>query len=407
MEKMVSLDRAQEIIMAETAAISTETIEIRRANNRILAQDTPSYVSLPSARTSYRDGYALKSSDSGPGKKLKLSGKVFAGNPRTDPVENGEAVWIATGAVVPEDVDAVVDEEKVVVQGKTIELSEKVEPGQNLLAEAQEFAKGEVLLPKGTLLSSRELSLLIAGGYFEVEVIRKPRLWVLAVGDELRHPGTVTRPGQVYPSAGWLVAMRSEEMGCSLGRVLLAEDAPEALIEAIPGKAEADLVITVGGTGVGRKDIIVESLEQISARVVFQGVKIRPAHSTIFSKRDGQIIFSLPGRVSAAEIGFELMVRPAILKLQAKPAEEFTLISARTGKDLEGVKDHRHIYRGKLENKNGEFWVEPLRRKSWHHEIAEADGYIMVKENTKPAHVGDPVSFMMHPRRLAKFFPKP
>ena len=407
MEKMVSFERAREIIAAETAALPAEMVEIRRANGCILAQDTPAYVSLPSARVSYRDGYALKSKDTAAGKKLKLSGKVFAGNPRTEPLADGEAVWIATGAVVPEDADAVADEEKVMVKGSSLELLETVEAGTNILEEAREFARKEVLLPKGTLLQSRELALLLAGGYFEVEVVRKPRLWVLAVGDELRHPGTVIRPGQVYPGGAWLVGMRCEELGCHLGRVLLAEDDPEALYEAVPDKQGADLVITVGGTGFGRKDIMLESLNAIGARVLFAGVQLRPSHSALFSKRDGQLIFSLPGRVSAAEIGFELLVRPAILKLQARPAETSALLPAKTTSELAGAKNQRQILRGKLENRNNEFWVEPLRRKSWHHEIAEADGYIVMPENSKPALPGDPVSFMIHPHRVAKFFPKP
>jgi len=405
MEKMVSWERARELIFNQIQALPSETIEIHRAINRVLAQDAPATVSLPSAQISFRDGYALRSQDSGVGKKLRLSSPIFAGNPSTEVLQTGEAVWIATGAVIPEGADAVIEEEKVKKLEGWIELAETVAPGLNLREEGEEFKKDEILLKKGILLAGREISLLIAGGYFEVEVIRKPRLWVVAIGDELRHPGTVARPGQVYPSAGWLAAILSEELGCNLGRVLLKEDDPEALMEAIPEPAEADLVITVGGTGFGRKDIIIESLEKFGVKIIFQGIKIRPGHSLIVSKKDRQLIFSLPGRISASEICFELLVRPAIFKMQGKPGADSIMVQAKTKKDIEAFKDQKHILRGKLERKGEELWVEPMRRKSWHQEIVEADGLIIIPENRNPVKVGEPVSLMIHPHRLGYFFP--
>ncbi len=407
MEKMLSLEKARELTLAQIQPLSSETIEIHRALNRILAQDTPSFVSLPSARISFRDGFALNSRDSAAGQKLKLSTPIFAGNPRTEPMARGEAAWIATGAMVPDGADAVLEEELVTRLEDAIELSRPAAPGMNIREEGEEFKKGELLLGKGALLSSREIVLLIAGGYFEVEVIRRPRLWVVAVGDELRHPGTVARAGQTYPSGGWLAGILSEELGCSLGRVILAEDDSEALLEAIPDPAEADLVLTVGGTGFGRRDIIGESLRQLGAEIIFQGVKIRPGHSLIFSKKEQQAIFSLPGMISAAEIGFQLLVRPAILKLQAKPARDLEMALVKTGQDLESLKDQLHILRGKLERRGDQLWVEPLRRKNCHSEIAEADGYIIIEENRGPIKAGDPVNFIIHPHRLRNFFPKP
>jgi len=405
MEKMISYARAKELIDREIPHLGSETIEVTRGHNRVLAQDTPAYVSLPSAKISFRDGYALLSKDSAPGKRFKLSHPVFAGNPRAEPIPQGEAVWIATGAVIPDGADAVIDEEKVKKLGDEIELLEKVDPGLNIREDTEEFKKDEILLHKGALIGSREISLLIAGGYFEIEVVRKPILWVIAVGDELRHPGTVTRPGQIYPSAGWLIASMSEELGCALARVILVEDDPEALIEALPSPAEADIVITVGGTGFGRKDIIVDTLNALKANIIFQGVKTRPSHSLIFSRKDNQLIFSLPGRISATEIGFNIFIRSAIFKMMAKP-DDTVIVQARAKTDLEARKDLRLILRGKLELKDNELWAEPLRMKSWHREMVEADGYIILEENRKPSKIGDRVQFMIHRNRVPFFFPK-
>lgn len=406
MEKMVSLERARELISKEVSILPSESVAVTRTQNRVLTQDAKAFVSLPSARISFCDGYVLKAKDVVPGKRFKLGNPIFAGNPRTEPLSPGESAWIATGAVIPEEADAVVPEENVKKFEDEIEVLEKVEPGLNIREDTEEFKKDQVLLTKGTLIKSREIALLIAGGYFEVEVVRKPRLCVIAVGDELRHPGTVARPGEVYPSAGWLVALLSEELGCELVRMLLVEDTPEALQEAIPEPAEADLVITVGGTGFGRKDIIIETLEALKAQIIFQGVKMRPGHSLIFSRQAEQIIFSLPGRISATEISFNFLVQYAILQMTGKQMVSPVIIQARTKTHLEASKNLQHILRGKLESKEGELWVNPLRKKSAHLEMIEADGYIILEENRKPTAPGELVNFMVHWDRLSAFFPK-
>jgi molybdopterin molybdotransferase len=400
MEKMAGYEQALKLIADKIEPLGPELIDVHRALGRVLAEDQNALVSLPLTRVSFRDGYALNSEESGPGKKLKLAGKILAGNPLTEALAPGNAFWIVTEAVVPEGADAVVEEEKVRKYGNEIELQELVDAGLNIRAEGEEFREGELLVKKGTVLSEREVALLLAGGHFEVNVLRRPRVWVIAVGDELRHPGSVIRAGQQYPSAAWLAAMLAEQAGCELARVIVVEDAPDALLEVMPEPESADLVLTVGGTGFGRKDIIENMLKHLGAEIILEGVRIRPSHSFIFSLKGKQVIFSLPGRISAAEVGFELLARPGILKMQGKPPEQKLMIAVQTLKEIASASGQCHILRGKLVKKNGELWVEPLHRKSWHKEIVEADGLLVIEENRGQVKAGEFVNFLVHQHRL-------
>jgi len=404
MQKMVSLEKAKKIILIKAKTLPAELVDVHRALGRVLAEDCYALADLPSARTSLRDGYAITTLKSPLPKRLKIKGEIFAGNPSPEPLNPGEAVWIATGAVVPERAEAVVEQELVKIIGDKIELESKIDSGRNIRAIAEDFKEGEILIKKGSQLGARELSLLIAGGHFEVQVMRKPRLWVLCIGDELAHIGSALRTGQVYPSAGWLAGMRGEELGAELARVVLIADDPEALMETFPEPGQADLVITIGGTGFGRKDIIVEGLSRLGAKIIFQGIKVRPGHSFIYSELDGLKVFSLPGRISATEIAFELLAKPAILKLQGKAPKE-TIIHPKSKTEIELVPGQVHILRGALENKKGELWAKSLKEKSWHKEISKADGFIVIDPKTKKVKVGERVKFILHQSKLDLLFP--
>jgi len=400
MEKMVSFEFAKKLIREKVETLEPELVDVHRGLGRVLAEDAYALVTQPMARVSFRDGYALNSEESGPGKKLKVAGRILAGNPLAENLSPGSAFWVATEAVVPEGADAVVEEERVQRLEDMIELSQAVESGLNLRPEGEEFNQGDLLVRKGVVLDERKIALLLASGHFELSVIRKPRLWVIGVGDELRHPGSVIRAGQGYPSAAWLAAMMAETLGCELSRVLLVADEAEAIVDAIPERESADLVITIGGTGFGRKDIIQEALKSVSARIIFQGVKMRPSHSFIFSLREKQVIFSLPGRISAAEIGFELLARPGILKMQAKPGDDELMIQTRVNSEIGPAGDQCHILRAKMIAKGDDLWVEPLRRRSWHKELVESEGLIVVEEGRGAVKAGDWVGFIAHKNLL-------
>jgi len=399
---MVGYEQAKKLIQGRVEMLPAELVDVHKSLGRALAEDANALVSLPMTRVSLRDGYVLNSEESGPGKRFTVSGKILAGNPLTEPLAPGTAFWIVSQAVIPEGADAVVEEEKIKKYGNTIELMDFVDTGGNVRALGEEFSEGELLLKKGAILSEREVAFLLAAGHFELNVIRRPRTWVIAVGDELRHPGSVVRAGQEYPSAAWLLGMLAEESGAELARVVIVEDACEAMLEAMPLPESADLVITVGGTGFGRRDIIEDLIKHLGAEMVFQGVKMRPSHSFTFSMNQKQVIFSLPGRIDAAEIGFEFLARPGILKMQGKPTEHPAFIPARALKELPGAGDQAHVMRGVLTRKDGEIWVEPLKRKSWHKELADADGLVIIEENRSVVKAGEWVNFMVYRSHLPR-----
>jgi len=393
MEKMVNFERALELVLEQTPSLESELIEVHRAKNRILAEDILAKLDLPALPISLRDGYAINSKEAQAGKKLKLAGEIYAGSQKIEKLKSEQAFWIATGAVIPEGADAVIEEELVEKLNGEIQLKEKISSGANIKPEKEEFAKGDQLLKKGTLLEPRSISLLIAGGYSELKVYRAPRLWVIAIGDELREIGKVIEDAQVYPSSGWLVAMLAQNLGAELERFLIINDDSDSLKEALPSPEEVDLVLTIGGTGFGRKDIIIDALTGLDIEVIFQGIKIRPCHSLIFSRNQKQLIFSLPGRISASEVGFELLVAPAILKMQ-NLSPELKTIPIKIKSELQSPKGQLHIFRAILEKKDKELWAEVLREKSAHKELSRAEGFVLVPEEKEQVKAGESLEFL-------------
>ncbi len=405
MQKMVSFKEAIELITSSIPALPAQLVEVHRALGRVLAEDARAKVSLPELDISFLDGYALKSSSIKPTARLRVKARIFAGSFEELCIEENEAVWVATGAPIPEGADAVIGEEKVEEYNGEIELKETVSSGANIIKAKQEFTQGDLLLTKGTRLFSHQLALLVAGGYSEVRVFPAPRIWVIALGDELSLPARAKRAEQIYPSAGWLVAIRCEEMGAELERVLLVEDEPSALLEVFPEPQQADLVITVGGTGFGKKDIIAPALFQMGAEIIFQGVKIRPCHSLIFSRVDDLFIISLPGRIPAVDVGLELFIKPALLKLQGREPK-LRAIKAKISQEIISPALQAQVIRARIETKDGELWAHPLREKSWHKELILADGLILIEPEQEQVSAGETVKFIPYDHRLDEIFTK-
>src|SRR5580765_105784 len=199
-EEILSLLEAQALVFERAHPLAAETLSLAEAAGRFLAEPARALVDLPPFRNSAMDGYALRAGDT-PG-ELPVVHRVAAGTPAPRALEAGEAMWIATGGLVPAGANAVIQHELVVEKDNHIEVSSAVAQGANVREPGRDVAAGAVVAAAGIRLGPAQIGALAAAGVAEVVCGRRPLVAVLATGTELRAPGSVLAPGEVYEANG-------------------------------------------------------------------------------------------------------------------------------------------------------------------------------------------------------------
>jgi molybdopterin molybdotransferase len=311
---LISLQEAQALVLARAARLPAESLRLEAAAGRVLAEPALAVVDLPPFRSSAMDGYAVRSGDT-PG-TLPVVFRIAAGAPARRPLRPGEAMAIATGGVVPEGSDAVVQHERVVENDNTVSISEHVVSGANIRLPGLDVAAGEVVVDAGVRLGPAQVGALAAAGVAEAVCTRRPCVAVLTTGTELRPPGAVLGPGEVYEANGVMLAAQLVSAGAEVRRLEAVADEPEAHARAIEEGLEHDVLVTSGGVSVGPHDLVRRVEERLGVEEVFWRVAVRPGKPVSFGVRGRTLVFGLPGNPVSTLVGCELFVRPALLALQ-------------------------------------------------------------------------------------------
>ncbi|MGV9419450.1 molybdopterin molybdotransferase MoeA [Streptomyces sp. NPDC003674] len=319
--RAIAWPRAREIAARAARSGSRRTpvsVPLADALGLVLATPLDALTDLPSFDTSAMDGWAV----AGPGPWAVREQGALAGHAQPEPLTDGEAVGIATGARVPADTTAVLRSEhgRTDPQGR-LHATRDMNHGQDIRPRGQECRSGDQLLPVGTLVTPAVLGLAAAAGYDTVTAVPRPRVEVLILGDELLSEG---RPhdGLIRDALGpmlppWLGAMGADVIGVRR----LGDDAG-ALRKALTG-SRADLVVTTGGTAAGPVDHVHSTLERIGAELLVDGVKVRPGHPMLLARtKENQHLVGLPGNPLAAVSGLLTLAEPLLRTLAARPAPE-------------------------------------------------------------------------------------
>ncbi|MEV5953078.1 molybdopterin molybdotransferase MoeA [Streptomyces sp. NPDC051987] len=283
-----------------------------------LAAPLDALTDLPSFDTSAMDGWAV----AGPGPWDVRDVGVLAGQAQPEPLTDGEAVRIATGARVPADSTAVLRSEhgRLDTQGR-LHPTREVVHGQDIRPRGQECRSGDQLLPVGTLATPAVLGLAAAAGYDTVTVVPRPRAEVLILGDELLGEG-LPHDGLIRDALGPMLPPWLRALGAEITAVRRLGDDARALQRAI-GSSTADLVVTTGGTASGPVDHLHPTLERIGAQLLVDGVTVRPGHPMLLARtRENQHLVGLPGNPLAAVSGLLTLAEPLLRTLAARPAPE-------------------------------------------------------------------------------------
>ncbi|MER5858898.1 molybdopterin molybdotransferase MoeA [Streptomyces sp900105245] len=328
--------RAREIAArAARSGARREPVSVRLGDalGLVLAAPLDALTDLPSFDTSAMDGWAV----AGPGPWEVREAGVLAGHAQPDPLTDGEAVRIATGARIPADTTAVLRSEhgRTDAQGR-LHATREAAHGQDIRPRGQECRSGDQLLPVGTLVTPAVLGLAAAAGYDTVTAVPRPRVEVLVLGDELLGEG-LPHDGLVRDALGPMLPPWLRALGADVVAVRRIGDDARALRKAVTGSA-ADLVVTTGGTAAGPVDHVHPTLERIGAELLVDGVKVRPGHPMLLARLDeGRHLVGLPGNPLAAVSGLLTLAEPLLRTLAARPAPEPYTLPLR-----EAVQGHPH-----------------------------------------------------------------
>lgn len=305
---MDRLDRLREQVIGGVEPLPAERVALAHAARRVLAEPVRAVRAAPPYTCSAMDGYAVRAEDVPGPATLPVVQTLYAGDLPERPLRPGEAARVFTGAPVPEGADSVVREEGARLEGDRVALREAARRGDNVRLAGEDVPAGGLALPAGTRLGPRQLGLCAAVGVAEVVARRRPRVAVVATGDE------VVR-GRTPNSNGVAVAGLVRALGAEVAEQAVRDDLDAVTAALRDALADGDAVVTIGGVSVGARDYVPAALEKLGAEVPVHGVPMKPGKPFLFARAGGKPVLGLPGSPSACLVGFEVFARPALLRL--------------------------------------------------------------------------------------------
>lgn len=326
---MLAYPDALAILLDATRSLDAERVGLGSAARRILAADVTSPLALPSFDNAAMDGYALRApGDVVPaGSSFGVAGMQAAGD-IAHAMPDAEACEIATGARMPDGFDTVVPIERTERRDDRVHFHADERRGQNVRHAGADIAQGELAFPRGRRVDAAAIMLLAALGIEQVDVVRRPRVAVIATGSELNAPGPLP-PAGIHDSNGPFLATSLAHWGVdTLARARVPDtgDAFEAAMrDALATRA--DLVVTTGAVSAGRYDFVPASLAALGARELFHKVAIRPGKPLLAARfDDGPLVVALPGNPIAVAVGYRFFVAPVLRAMAGLPPERATRV---------------------------------------------------------------------------------
>ncbi len=401
---MLTVEEARARILAQItprSPLAAEEIPLTTALDRILADDAVAHDETPPFINSAMDGYALRTADTlratpDAPVALRLAGEIPAGSVYAGTVAPGEVVRILTGAPVPDGADAVLQQELTEVANGWVSLRHPVEVGASIRPAGGDIRPGMRLIAAGTQLGPAEIALLAAAGIHPVRVTRRPRVAILATGDELAPLGETPRPGQIRESnSPYLIAavLRAGAEPMPLG---IARDRADDIRAKLAQAGAADLILTSGGVSVGDYDLVKQILAE-QGDVDFWRVRMRPGKPVAFGLLDETPLLGLPGNPASAAVTFELFGRPAIRRMLGCSQVERPLVQARLmGGDI-ARSDRRHFVRARLSARDGMLEARQTGSQDSHliSSLQGASAFLVIAEGTGVVATGEMVPALL------------
>ena len=341
---MIPVEVALERILSTFAPLAAEQVSLAAALGRVLAADVTARLTQPPAAVSAMDGYAVRAADVAQvPARLRVVGMAPAGGAYGKALRAGEAVRIFTGAPLPAGADAIVIQEDTSLEGDKVTVREGVLAGRYVRPAGLDFKAGEVGLAAGRCLGPRDIGLAAAMNVPWLQVRRRPRVAVLATGDEIVMPGDPVGPNQIVSSNALALAAAITAWGGEPLTLGIAADTKESLQTLAAGAANADLLVTTGGASVGDFDLVQEALTERGLAVDFWQIAMRPGKPLIFGQLGATPLLGLPGNPVSSLVCAIIFLRPAMARMLGQDSADSGARTARLGCAL-AANDRRQDY---------------------------------------------------------------
>lgn len=321
---MIDFDEALALLADNVRPLGCEQVELVAAHGRVLAEDVHAAVSSPRRAVSAMDGFALRDADAGVGASLRINGKSFPGSVLPPALSAGECVRIFTGAALPDGADRVIMQENCAADGAVMTIVDAYGPGWHVRHAASDFAEGDLLLKPGTLLDPRAIVALAGADRAAVQVAMRPRVAIIATGDELAPPGSARDNVLKIPeSVSFGVAALVEEYGGTIEARLGGSDDLLTLRQLVDkALAIANVVVVTGGASVGERDFAKAMFAEQELELLFSKVAIKPGKPVWVGRSQGRWVVGLPGNPGSAMVTARLFLAPLLGMLQGRPVED-------------------------------------------------------------------------------------
>ena len=394
---MISVADALARIVAPLQPVAAETVALSEGWNRVLARPIEARLTQPPADLSAMDGYALRAEDGRAGTRLRVIGSAPAGHPYEGEVRQGQAIRLYTGSVMPPGADCVVIQEDVTAEGDRIVLCAEAVLGRHIRRRGQDFAAGDILLSPGRRLSARDIGLAAAANHPWLTVHRRPRIALLATGDEITLPGEALAAGGIVSSNTHALAALVRAGGGEPVLLPLVGDESAAIAGVADQIGGCDMLVTTGGASVGDRDLVQSALLSRGLTLDFWKVAMRPGKPLIHGDLNGVPMLGLPGNPVSALVCATLFLLPALTALAGETPSPRPWLQARLTVALRANDARADYLRGRLQaSPEGGWTAAPFtdQASSLLRVLAEADALILRPPGAPAAPAGTWVEVM-------------
>jgi molybdopterin molybdotransferase len=391
---LISVAEALAHILKGAAPLPSENATLTDAAGRVLTADVVALRTQPPEDLSAMDGYAVRAADVvNVPVTLDLVGEVAAGHPFAGRIEKGQAARIFTGGVVPPGADTIVIQENTRRDGNHVVVNTRALPRKHIRRAGLDFEQGQILLPRGRQLTERDLMLAAAMNHPTLPVHRRPRVAVLATGDELKPPGSATGPGEIIYSNGFGIMAMARSEGATVIDLGVVPDRIEDTTAAIrKARAEgADILLTSGGASVGDYDLVQKALTAEGLQLSFWKIAIRPGKPLMSGRLGAMHVLGVPGNPVSAFVCSLMFLVPLMRRLAGRSDIEPKTESALLGRDLPENDERADYLRSTLERKpDGSLVATPftVQDSSMIATLAKSDCLVIREPYASPAKAG-------------------
>ncbi|MFZ5863950.1 MAG: gephyrin-like molybdotransferase Glp [Nitrospirota bacterium] len=350
---LLAVDAALKTILSAVRPLGSERVPLREALGRVLAADLCAPRDVPPWDNSSVDGYAVRaanvaSADQERPAALAVIEEIPAGCMPTRTVSDGQASRIMTGAPMPAGADAVVMVEDTTLDGERVLVRAAAPVGDSVRRRGQDVRAGAIVVSSGRRLRPADVGMAASLGYAAASVGRRPRVGILATGDELIDVGEPERSDRLYDVNSYAIAAQVAEAGSVAVALGIARDTPAAVRAALSELDGLDALIVCGGVSVGKFDFVKDVLTELGMTMEFWRVAMKPGSPMAFGSIRGRPVFGLPGNPVSSMVTFEVFVRPALLRMAGATVVDRPVVAAELSGDVEKSPGKTHFVRARL-----------------------------------------------------------